>query len=122
MPAHRQPTHLLNPRYAKAAGRDTQNEPRPRGPLTERPRLPRAVAQCWDEIISLAPEGILQDCDAVIVELTARLWAKARSGKASAAEMTQLRTCLGELAMSPAARSRVTIKSAATERNEFADA
>ena len=120
MPAHRKPTHLLNPRYRKSAGRDPSKEPAPRGPLTTRPRLPCAVANCWDDLVRLAPKGVLQDCDAVIVELAARLWAKARKGDASAAEMTQLRSCLGELGMTPAARSRVQIPEPESA-NEFRD-
>lgn len=119
MPAPRKPTHLLNPRYRKAAGRDLANEPAPRGPLTVKPKLPKDVSACWDDLLRLAPAGVLKDCDAVIVELTARLWAKAKQGKANAAQMTQLRSCLGELAMTPTARSRVSIPG--TGANEFAD-
>lgn len=121
MPAHKKPTELLNNRYAKAAGRDKTLPPPPRGPLTRKPKLPKDVSACWDDLLIMAPPGVLQDCDGVIAEITARLWARARNNTASAADLTQLRACLGELGMSPAARNRVAIPAGPTS-NAFADA
>ena len=119
MPAHRKPTALLNKRYAKAIGRDIASEPRPRGDLTVRPRLPRDVATCWDALVRLAPAGVLKDSDSIIVELTARLWAKVRKGEGLAADATQLRSCLHELGMTPSTRRIVLADKAAPQ--EFSD-
>jgi len=89
--------------------------------LTARPRLPRDASACWDALVRLAPPGVLKNCDAVLVELAARLWARVRKGAATAAEANQLRACLTQMGMAPSARSTVRA-GAAAERNEFADA
>lgn len=120
MPAHRKPTALLTKKYRRAAGRDLDSEPQSRGDLTARPRLPRDVAACWDALVRLAPAGVLKDSDAVIVELTARLWAKVRRGEGLAADATQLRTCLHTLGMTPAARG-IVMADRANEPQEYRD-
>src|SRR5690349_9043924 len=105
----RKPTSQLAPSYAgkKSVRNARRDEPTAGGSLTARPKLPKAVAQCWDALVALAPSGVLRDCDAIIVEVTARQWAKLRTGRATAADITQLRACLQQMGMTPASRSQV---------------
>lgn len=125
MPRARKPTSALelsgafkkNPKRRRA--RD--GEPTPRAALTTRAeKLSKLEGACWDRIVKLAPDGVLKDCDEIIVELTARLWARIKQGKATAADATQLRNCLQQLGMTPASRSTVKVPGEKAV-NEFAD-
>ena len=72
----------------------------------------------YRELIAIAPPKVLANCDAVIVEVTARLWAKMREQTINAAETGLLIKSLGLLGMSPADRSKVTATKE-TEVNEW---
>lgn len=125
MPHPRKPTQILelsgafakNPKRRRA--RD--GEPTPKADLTTRAeKLSKLEGACWDRIVKLAPNGVLKDCDEIIVELTARLWARLKRGKATAADATQLRNCLQQLGMTPASRSTVKVPGE-KDANEFKD-
>ena len=125
MPRPRKPTSQLAPSYAKKkrVRNERASEPLPTGPLAAPvENLSPLEAACWARIVKLCPPGVLRDCDEIIVELTARLWAKVKSGGATAADATQLRACTQQLGMTPASRSHVTGGGGEKPVNEFADA
>jgi hypothetical protein len=67
----------------------------------------------WDEIVRLLPASVLQATDRLAVELTARLIARFRSiddADVNMAQVAQIRTALATLGMTPADRSRVSVK------------
>lgn len=123
MPRPRKPTSQLSPSYAgkKRVRNQRQTEPQAGGKLATRPKLPKPVAECWDALVALAPAGVLRECDVIIVEVTARQWAKLRGGRATAADVTQLRACLQQMGMTPASRSQVMSQGGEKPVNEFAD-
>lgn len=125
MPAPRKPTHLLklagafkkNPKRAKAR----EGEPVPTAPLGARvERLNKLETACWDRLVAIAPPGAWMNSDEAMVEATARLWARLKSGKFTAADVGNLRLCLQQLGMTPAARSLVKVPEA-PKGNRFAD-
>jgi hypothetical protein len=126
MPKPRKPTALLELTGAfkgkPGRRRARDGEPIPKAALTARAeKLSKLEGACWDRIIKLAPAGVLKDADEIVVELTARLWARLKRGQATAADATQLRCCLQQLGMTPASRSNVKVPGAKAV-NEFADA
>lgn len=108
----RQPTKVLQMKgtYKYNAGRLPQNEPEgdefdttpPKGFLKEEKLI-------WDEIIAMAPPGVLQQQDRFSVEVLTRLMARHRKAKGaiSSADMTKLLKCLTELGFTPASRGKV---------------
>lgn len=121
----RKPTSQLAPSYAKKkrVRKERANEPTPTDAIVGRAeRLNEIETACWDRIVKLVPPGVLRSCDEIIVELTARLWARLKGGGATAADATQLRACLQQLGMTPASRSHVSGGSTEKPVNEFADA
>lgn len=125
MPAPRKPTSqlALSGALKRNPGRhkDRAAEAKPTAELGPKiPGLTELEAACWDRIIALCPPGVLKNSDEAIVELTARLWAAVKSGKAKAATIAQLRVCLQQLGMTPAARSLVAVPHEG-EKSEFLD-
>lgn len=121
MPAHRKPASLLTPKYRRASGRDRESDPKPAvgiGPRVE--RLSKLEAACWDRVVELCPPGVLANSDEILVEMTARLWAKLKRGRATAADLTNLRACAGQLGMTPGARLLITSATEA-EAQEYRD-
>jgi phage terminase small subunit len=119
----RKPTALLEASGAfkknPARGRARENEPVQREKLGPAPRyLSQLQRACWNRIVALCPDGVLKAADEPIVELTAGLWAKSREGMATAADCNQLKACLQQLGMTPAARSLVQVVKV-EEGNEF---
>lgn len=77
--------------------------------------------ELWCEVVEYAPDGVLTMADRFLVEITARLLAQIRAAPdANAAVVTQLRQCLGEMGMTPSARTRLSI-APTRETNPFAD-
>jgi phage terminase small subunit len=71
---------------------------------------------CWNELVKLAPAGVLQRENATLLELTARLFAETRLlddarqpvfMKISTARLVLLKECLVQMGLTPAARSKV---------------
>lgn len=121
----RKPTSQLAPSYAKKkrVRNERSSEPEAGGELVGRvEKLNALETACWDRIVKLAPAGVLRQCDEIIVELTARLWARLKEGGATAADATQLRACLQQLGMTPASRSHVTGPGGEKPANEFVNA
>lgn len=124
----RKPTQLLaisggldkNPhRYA-----DRANEPRDDRELGDPPpHLEPEAKAIWREIQQLAPPGVLAHADRLIVEVAAVLMEQfRRAGKLmSLPAITRLQSVLGDLGMTPASRSKVSIGTkAGTSSNRFA--
>ena len=125
MPKPRTPTEILeksgafkkNPKRAESR----VGEPQPReelGPPVE--NLNELEDACWKQIVKISAPGVLKDSDQAIVEITARLWAKVKTGAALMNEVALLRMCLRELGMTPAARSLVNVKQE-ENGNEYAE-
>jgi hypothetical protein len=122
----RTPTALLAAKGAfrkdPARGRARAGEPKPRGKLGPSPSaLKGAECACWDRLVELVPAGVLGDCDEPILELTARLWARVKSGRAKSGEFAQFRSCLRELGMTPSSRSNVSVPEDKTGEISVAD-
>ena len=118
----RKPTklHELSGAFAKNPQRRAARvgEPLITGELGGVPAdLPEDVAACWREIVAQAVPGVLTRADRVIVECAARLLAHMRVGRVGG--ITQLKACMQQLGMTPAARSLVSVADA-KDSNEFA--
>ena len=77
----------------------------------------------WNEIVNALPASVLQATDRMAVELAARLIAQFRKldeADVTSAMVAQIRTALAVLGMTPADRSRVSVKKE-TPGNPFAD-
>jgi phage terminase small subunit len=77
----------------------------------------------WNEIVGSLPASVLQATDRMAVELAARLIANFRKmpdDGVTSAQVAQIRTALAVLGMTPADRSRVSMKKQAPS-NPFAD-
>ena len=114
MPAHRKPTNLLlingsiNHDKKRYANRTT--EPKPKGKIgAPAKKLSSELKDAWKELVKLVPPGVLTSADRIILELTATLTVKMRSGLMSTGETTQLISCLARLGLTPADRSRVNV-------------
>jgi phage terminase small subunit len=76
----------------------------------------------WSEIVGVLPASVLQATDRMAVELAARLIAQFRAlddSEVTSAQVAQIRTALAVLGMTPADRSRVSVKKQ-TPENPFA--
>lgn len=88
------------------------SEPQPDGPLGEPPEhLPPSVAGCWREIADLVCAGVLARSDRLILEHAAHLLDRLRSEhwRVSPAVLLRYEATLGQLGLSPTARSRLTV-------------
>lgn len=111
----RKPTSLLaitggydnNPGRLNASRGDEPIEQRALGDAPGHLEAPQRAA--WAEIERIAPPGVLTHADRLVVELTAVLWARfRRAGEVMPLpEFTRLQSLLGELGLTPAARSKV---------------
>jgi len=123
MPRPRKPTALLelSGAFKKHPERRKQRlgEPIASGEIgAEVENLPKLASVCWRRIVELAPKGVLKNCDEGFVELTARLWANVKSGRATVAEQALLLKCWQQLGCTPASRASVQVKPEDAE-NEF---
>ncbi len=117
------PTHLKvvtgNPHQHKLNDR----EPEAAGPLGDPPAgwTPAAI-ELWHEVVACAPDGVLTKSDRHLVEIAVRLLAQIRSdAEVRAATVTQFRCCLGEMGMTPSARTRLYTGGRGGTGNPFAD-
>lgn len=116
------PTHLKivtgNPHQHKLNDR----EPEPAGPLGDPPEdWPADYKAMWHEIVESAPNGVLTASDHILIETAVRLMSMMRCERTFTASVaSQLRTCLNEMGMTPAARSRLTTGSG-SKGNPFAN-
>lgn len=108
----RTPTNVLDARgsFRKHPER-ARIEPEASGPLSAPPdHLPEPVLQCWQEIASAAPVGVITDSDRLALEIAANLLAQFRTDpiEFTAARLVRLEVLLGKFGMTPADRSRVS--------------
>lgn len=123
MPAHRKPTAVLELSGAwQKNPQRRRTEPKPRAALGRAPKQsPISFAQAWKLIVSACPEGVLADRDRLIVEIAASLLVQFRDdpAKMPTARLQRLTSILGELGMSPASASRVTVPKPKDEFDEW---
>jgi hypothetical protein len=117
----RKPTalHELNGTWDKhpERRRARQHEPKPTGPLGGPPaafldqfsETSRSLLAIWNELIHMAPPGVLTSADRFHVELTCRLMHRVRTEQATAGEYSRLDSLLGKMGMNPADRSKVSV-------------
>ncbi len=75
----------------------------------------------WHEMVGCAPEAVLTKADRHLMEIAVRLLAQIRSdAEVKAATVAQFRACLGEMGMTPSARSRLFIGGQGGVANPFA--
>jgi hypothetical protein len=99
---------------------DRMNEPRPTTSLGPPPdwflKKESGVSQShlaiWRELEAQAIEGVLTGSDRFIFESTCRLMYRVRSNTATTGDFAQLKACLSELGLTPAARTRVAQRKA----------
>ncbi len=108
----RKPTNLLvlngSVDHDKKRYANRMTEPKPSGKLGAPPKhLPDEFIFLFMVVVISTPAGVLTSADRIIVELTARLTVKMRTGLISTGETTQLISCLSRLGLTPADRSRV---------------
>lgn len=122
---NRKPTSILEAR-GKLAARERNSrthEPQPKAGIGPAPKhLSKAEQACWDELVSIAPGGVLYDSDRVHLEITAKLLAYVRAqGIAGTAPqlLNRLAVCLTKLGLTPADRSAIVVPDAYSQ-NPFA--
>lgn len=147
----RKPTSVLelSGAFKKDPQRKRANEPKELRALGDPPdRLPAEAIPFWNELIAIAPRGVLTIADRWAVELAATLMAKATRDcpsveqvvellkydelltddlkkllhrqAISAAELATLRSLLAALGMTPADRSKLSVPTE-KPKNPFAD-
>ena len=110
----RTPTKTLETRgaFKKHPERLRENEPQPMGPIGDPPScLTKKQKEIWYELVANTASGVLTNMDRPILEVATRLLhtMRKRSAQLTASDFAQLRGTLGQLGMTPADRSRVTI-------------
>jgi hypothetical protein len=125
MGVHRKPTivHELSGAFKKNPdrGRARANEPQPKAGIGPAPgHLSEVEQRCWDEIVGIAPNGVLYDSDRISLEITAVLLAKFREERTDmkAALIARLEGLLARFGLSPADRSKVMVPDSAA-KNPF---
>jgi phage terminase small subunit len=147
----RKPTRILEltGRLKHDPQRRRPAEPKVDGPLGEPPgRLPAEIIPFWQEIVSIAADGVLTKADRIVVELAARLMERAtrpapsieamakvvdageielpdlkallQLEKFTSADMSNLRALLSSIGLDPASRSKLSVAQA-KPKNPFAD-
>jgi len=76
--------------------------------------------EAWTELVGMIPEGVLFRSDRLILEVTADLMAKQRSGELNNGSLKLYLSCLQKLGLSPMDRSKVpSIPTKPPEKNVF---
>jgi hypothetical protein len=100
---------------------DRAHEPKPEGPIGSPPaefliEYPNSgylksgrLLALWNELIALAPPGVLTSADRWHVEIVCRLMEKQRYGSLKGTELSQLSMLLGKMGLNPADRSKVSV-------------
>ena len=88
-------------------------DPEPTGTLRKKPpaNLTTDQKQAWQRIARIAPAGVLQNSDEIMIELASVLLAEfqADPGMMPTARLLRLETQLGKLGLSPSDRARVGV-------------
>jgi hypothetical protein len=114
MPQPRVPTAVLEMRgsFKRHAERKKkrQYEPVVEEPIGGPPaNFTEKELETWNELMRLAPGGVLTSADQWSVEVAVKLMAKVREDRANSADIGQLITLLGRFGMTPADRSKVKV-------------
>ena len=119
-------TAILNARGAfKKDPQRTRTDPKPTGTLRKTPpaNLTTDQKRAWQRIVKIAPAGVLQCSDEIMIELASCLLAEFQSdpGEMPTARLLRLETQLGKFGLSPADRARIGVeKSPANAFDEYA--
>lgn len=86
-------------------------EPSGHGDCDFPPHLEESLRQYWDEVIGMAPRGVVSGSDRLIVELAARNIQIMRTNPSemSCQRSTELRRCLAELGCTPSSRASLGV-------------
>ena len=120
----RKPTNVLELKgaFAKNPQRRRTEEPEPEGEIGDPPEgLSEAERACWLEVVDLAHKGTLCRTDRMVVEHLARVLAELRASEEYVKTdlMIRFEMCLGRLGMTPADRSRVSVRKPKRDANPF---
>ena len=92
------------------------NEPKPTGTLGKAPEaFTEELIVIWHELGALAPPGVLTNADRWLVEVACQLMLKFRTVGLipkygiTGAEISQLTTCLTQMGLTPACRSKIAV-------------
>lgn len=109
MPRPRTPTSTLELQGAfKKNPNRTRVDPESAGDIGEPPTyFNEAMREAWDEIIKIAPRGVLTAADRLLVEMTARLQSEYRHGILSDQLLSRLMSCYGKLGLAPVDRAKL---------------
>jgi len=107
----RKPTNLKILQGTARPDRINPNEPKPAKPIGKKAPayFDAELEKIWKEFVSNAPEGVLGNCDAFLVEAACLQLQKLRKGEFTAADLAQLRGCLSAMGMTPADRAKLDI-------------
>ena len=106
--------------YTKHPERRNQTEPKPEKGIGPASDGATDWKECWDEIVSSIPPGVLGNTDRVWLERTARLLAKSRTEGLTSGDEKSLQTYMSRLGMNPADRAKITAQP--DKPNDKADA
>ena len=121
MSRNRKPTAVLEAsgafRHDPARGVARANEPRPAGPLGAMPEdflrdTPESKKHrdAWEQILAMAPRGVLTASDTAHVELTARAMVICRRSTATSSDRKDLARLLADIGCSPVGRTRIQVE------------
>lgn len=123
----RTPTEILERRGAfkhdPQRGRARDGEPSDLQELGDPPaHITGNVLDAWCDIVNASHEGVLSDADSIALEMAAHLLAgfRAKPESFAVSKLTRLEGLLSKFGMTPADRSRVTVRSKQV-KNKFAD-
>lgn len=121
----RTPTNVLDARGAfKINPQRKRQDAEDAGELTAPPaHIGGAVLAAWNEIVRVAPKGVVTESDRLSLEVMSELFAEFRACPAdfTAAKLVRLEALLGKFGMTPADRAKVGGKREAPKGNPFAD-
>lgn len=102
---------------------DREDEPIVTNPFPETPPdiLTDDEADCWKEIVAIAPAKVLTGADVIIVEMAACLLAEYRKDRAEfpTQKLTRLSAEINRLGLSPSSRASLSVGK--TKGNKFDD-
>ena len=67
---------------------------------------------CWDELVSIAPAGVLTGADTIVVEMAACLLSEYREDRAkfNPSKLTRLSSEINRIGLSPSSRASLTVE------------
>lgn len=107
----RTPTQTLELQGAfKKNPQRTRVDPASAGDIGEPPSyFNESQRYAWNEVVEIAPRGVLTAADRLLVEMTARLQVEFRYGVMDAQEMGRLMACYAKLGLGPVDRAKLAV-------------